>query len=154
MNFFISDALAQSGGESGGFLSLIPLILIFVLFYFLLIRPQQKRAKKHKLLVESLKVGDEVVTSGGIVGRITVLQGPAEKEAGGQVINYVAMETQSGVSMFVQRDAVTQLLPADTIDEFRSWADRKASKGKRKKKSAARLQRDKPESSNDDSSAD
>ena len=136
MSFFISDALAQSGGDGGGFLSLIPLILIFVLFYFLLIRPQQKRAKKHKQLVQSLNIGDEVVTSGGIVGTITVLQGSEEKETGGQVINYVAIETQQGVSMFVQRDAVTQLLPSGTIKEFQAWADRKSGKGKRKKKSA------------------
>ncbi len=138
MNFFISDALAQSGGEAGGFLSLVPLILIFVLFYFLLIRPQQKRAKKHKQLVASLNVGDEIVTSGGIVGKITVLQGSDEKESGGQVVNYVAIETQPGVSMFVQREAVTHLLPADTISEFQSWADRKSAKGKRKKKPAAK----------------
>lgn len=145
MNFFISDALAQSGGEAGGFLSLVPLILIFVLFYFLLIRPQQKRAKKHKQLVQSLKVGDEVVTSGGIVGKISVLQGSDDKDAGGQVVNYVAIETQPGVTMFVQRDAVTHLLPADTISEFQAWADRKSSKGKRKKKSVAKV-----EAENDD----
>lgn len=136
MSFFISDAFAQSGGEGGGFLSLIPLILIFVLFYFLLIRPQQKRAKKHKQLVQSLNVGDEVVTSGGIVGKITVLQSSEDKESGAQVINYVAIETQQGSQMFVQRDAVTQLLPEGTIKEFQAWADRKSGKGKRKKKSA------------------
>ncbi len=140
MNFFISDALAQSGGEAGGFLSLVPLILIFVLFYFLLIRPQQKRAKKHKQLVASLKVGDEVVTSGGIVGTITVLQSADDKEGGGQVVNYVAVETQPGVSMFVQRDAVTNLLPADTISEFQAWADRKKNKSKKKKKSAPQIE--------------
>ncbi len=145
MNFFISDALAQSGGEAGGFLSLIPLILIFVLFYFLLIRPQQKRAKKHKQLVESLKLGDEVVTSGGIVGKITVLQGPDDKESAGQVVNYVGLETQPGALMFVQRDAVTHLLPADTIDEFQAWASRKTTKGKRKKKAAP-----KPEAESED----
>ena len=142
MSFFISDALAQSGGEGGGFLSLIPLILIFVLFYFLLIRPQQKRAKKHKQLVQSLKVGDEVVTSGGLVGTITVLQSPEEKETGGHVVNYVGIETHPGALMFVQRDAVTQLLPADTVSEFRAWADRKANKGKRKKKSAPKIEQD------------
>ncbi len=140
MNFFISDALAQSGGEAGGFLSLVPLILIFVLFYFLLIRPQQKRAKKHKQLVASLKVGDEVVTSGGLVGRITVLQGTEEKESAGQVVNYVGIEPQPGSLMFVQRDAVTHLLPADTIKEFEAWATRKKSKGKRKKKPIAEIE--------------
>ncbi len=140
MNFFIADAWAQSGGEAGGFLSLVPLILIFVLFYFLLIRPQQKRAKKHKQLVASLKVGDEVVTSGGLVGKITILQDTEEKESGGQVLNYVGIEAQPGSLMFVQRDAVTHLLPADTLSEFQAWAERKKSKGKRKKKSVPKVE--------------
>ena len=124
MDFFISDALAQTGGDGGGFLSLVPLILIFVLFYFLLIRPQQNRAKKHKQLVASLTVGDEVVTNGGIVGQVKVLQDSAGKEEP-QVLNYVCIETQPGTTMFVQRDAVAQLLPDGTIEKFRSWADRK-----------------------------
>ena len=65
MDFLISDAFAQAGGEAGGSLfSLLPLVVIFVLFYFLLIRPQQKRAKQHKEMVAALSKGEEVVTNG------------------------------------------------------------------------------------------
>ena len=104
MSFFISDALAQSGEQSGGYLSLIPLVLIFVLFYFLLIRPQQKRTKKHKEMVGALQVGDEVVTNGGTLGRITSAD-----------VNFVGLEVASGVVIQVQRQAVAQLMPQDTI---------------------------------------
>ncbi len=70
----ITPAYAQAigGGDAAGFVtSLVPLILIFVIFYFLLIRPQQKRAKEHKAMVEGLKRGDQVVTGGGILGKVT-----------------------------------------------------------------------------------
>ena len=62
-------------GTGSGFAQFIPLILIFVIFYFFLIRPQQKRAKDHKAMVAALKRGDEVVTSGGIVGRVERILG-------------------------------------------------------------------------------
>ena len=72
---FITDAYAQAGGGGAGggdFLtSMVPLILIFVIFYFLLIRPQQKKAKEHKVMVENLRRNDRVVTSGGILGKVT-----------------------------------------------------------------------------------
>ncbi|MEM7188784.1 MAG: preprotein translocase subunit YajC [Pseudomonadota bacterium] len=71
---FATPAYAQAAGDAAGgsFLtSMIPLILIFVIFYFLLIRPQQKRAKEHKNLVENLRRGDQVVTGGGILGKVT-----------------------------------------------------------------------------------
>ena len=71
---FITPAYAQAAGGAGGgsfITSMIPLILIFVIFYFLLIRPQQKRAKEHKNMVENLRRGDQVVTGGGIVGKVT-----------------------------------------------------------------------------------
>lgn len=61
----------QAGGGAGGFTSFIPLILMFVIFYFLLIRPQQKKSKEHRSMIDSLKKGDRIVTSGGIYGRIT-----------------------------------------------------------------------------------
>ena len=69
----ISTAFAQDGGTSGGFdlISLLPLILIFVVFYFLLIRPQQKRIKEHKKMITDLRRGDKVITGGGIIGTIT-----------------------------------------------------------------------------------
>ena len=62
-------------GSGSGFAQFIPLILIFVIFYFFLIRPQQKRAKEHKVMVAALKRGDEVVTSGGIVGKVERILG-------------------------------------------------------------------------------
>ena len=69
----IPTALAQEGSTSGGFdlISLLPLILIFVVFYFLLIRPQQKRIKEHKTMISQLRRGDKVITGGGIIGTIT-----------------------------------------------------------------------------------
>ncbi len=118
MDFFISDALAQSGEAGGSFLSLIPLVLIFVLFYFLLIRPQQKRTKQHKQMVESLQAGDEVVTNGGLIGKIT------------KVDNYsVDLAISKGVEVQVQRQAVAQIVPDGTVK------DDSDAKPKRKKKS-------------------
>ena len=71
----IAYAMGQGGaaaqGGSGGFASFVPLILMFVIFYFLLIRPQQKKTKEHRQMIDSLKTGDRIVTSGGIHGRVT-----------------------------------------------------------------------------------
>lgn len=76
--FWISEAYAMSLGGAGGepdiFTSMAPLILMFAVFYFLLIRPQQKRAKQHKEMVNSLRKGDEVITSGGMYGRVVDVQ--------------------------------------------------------------------------------
>ena len=74
----IAPAYAQFGGGDGGFITLVPLILIFAVFYFLLIRPQQKKAKYHKEMVSSLKRGDRIVTGGGIVGRVARIEGNNE----------------------------------------------------------------------------
>ena len=72
MSFFISDAYAQEAGGQAGTLELIlPLVLMFGIFYFLLIRPQQKRAKEHREMVSKVRRGDTVVTGGGIVGKVT-----------------------------------------------------------------------------------
>ena len=69
---FVTPAYAQAGGGEPSFIaSLIPLILIFVIFYFLLIRPQQKRAKEHREMVANLRRGDQVVTAGGVKGKVT-----------------------------------------------------------------------------------
>lgn len=107
MTFFISDAWAQAGGGNTlGLQGLIPLILIFVLFYFLLIRPQQKRQKQHKELVAGLKKGDEVVTMGGTLGRITDV---------GE--NFVSLEIAKGVDVKVQRHAVQSMMPKGTIKD-------------------------------------
>jgi preprotein translocase subunit YajC len=83
---------------------MLPLILIFVVFYFMLIRPQAKRAKEHKAMVAALQVGDEVVTSGGILGRLT--------EVGDQ---FLTVEIADGVRVKVQRPTVTTVLPKGTL---------------------------------------
>jgi preprotein translocase subunit YajC len=108
LNLVISDAHAADPAPAGqpgaGFMSFLPLIIIFVIFYFLLIRPQTKRAKEHREMVAKLGKGDEVVTSGGLLGRVTELD-----EA------YLTLEIASGVAVKVQRHAVTQVLPKGTI---------------------------------------
>ena len=101
MSFLISDAWAKVGGDGGsGFLSLLPLVIIFVLFYFLLIRPQQKRAKQHKEMVASVKKGDDVATNGGLVGRVVDLDD-----------NFVTLEIAKGVNVKVQRPSIGQMIP-------------------------------------------
>ncbi|WP_455221936.1 preprotein translocase subunit YajC [Kaarinaea lacus] len=111
MSFFISDAWAQSApaagagtSPEGGLMGFIPLILIFVLFYFLLIRPQAKRAKEHKQMVEALAKGDEVVTNGGVLGRIN--------EVGE---SFISVEIADGVVVKLQRNAVASLVPKGTF---------------------------------------
>ena len=108
MSFFISDALAAAApaAEPDPLMGFLPLILIFVVFYFLLIRPQTKKAKEHKALVEGLAKGDEVVTSGGILGKVTQV---------GE--NFVLVEAASGVELRVQRQAITALMPKGTIKQ-------------------------------------
>ena len=105
MDFLISDALAQAGGspQGGGLISLLPLVVIFVVFYFLLIRPQQKRAKQHREMVAALKKGDEIVTGGGILGKITDTDD-----------NFVTVEIASGITVKVQRSSVAQMMPKGT----------------------------------------
>jgi preprotein translocase subunit YajC len=104
MDFFISNAWAQAGQQTDPFLSFLPLILIFVIFYFLLIRPQTKRAKEHRKMVSELKTGDEVITGGGILGRIT--------EAGEQ---FLKVEVADGVVLRIQRQTVIAILPKGTF---------------------------------------
>jgi preprotein translocase subunit YajC len=107
MDWLISTAAAQATGGSGqsGALMQIPfLILMFVVFYFLLIRPQTKRAKEHRAMVAALEVGAEVVTNGGILGKVTQL--------GEQ---YLTLEIADGVHVKVQRATVAQILPKGTL---------------------------------------
>ena len=106
MSIFISDAWAQAAGapQQGGLMSLLPLIAIFVVFYFLLIRPQQKRAKEHKKMTEALAKGDEVITNGGTLGKITDV---------GET--FATVEIAQGVEIKVQRSAVQALMPKGTI---------------------------------------
>lgn len=107
MILFISDALAQTGGQAANpMMTFIMFGAIFVLFYFLLIRPQQKRQKQHREMVGNLKKGDEVVTVGGTLGKITDL---------GE--NFVSLEVADGVEVKVQRHAVQSMMPKGTIKE-------------------------------------
>ncbi len=105
MSFFVSDAWAQAApaSEASPILSFAPLILIFVVFYFMLIRPQTKRAREHKKMVETLSKGDEVVTNGGVLGRIS--------EVGE---NFVALEVAEGVQIKVQKQSVASVMPKGT----------------------------------------
>ncbi|EAR21185.1 preprotein translocase subunit YajC [Nitrococcus mobilis] len=107
MDFLISDAMAQSGPAAGpGLGGLIFPIALIAIFYFLLIRPQQKRAKEHKKLVANLGKGDEVITNGGLMGQITdVGEG------------YAALEIADGVEVRIQKSAVAQVLPKGTVKQ-------------------------------------
>ncbi len=105
MNFFISDAhAAEAAGQGDPLTSFLPLIIIFVVFYFLLIRPQTKKAKQHKELVESLAKGDEVITNGGLLGRIVKVSD-----------NFVDVELADSVVVKLQRQAVGSVMPKGTI---------------------------------------
>jgi preprotein translocase subunit YajC len=103
---FISSAYAQFGGGTSGsdLMSFLPMIAIFVVFYFLLIRPQQKRAKESKAMLSALQKGDEVVSAGGIVGKISKLND-----------SYATLEVSPGVEMTIQRTAISLLLPKGPI---------------------------------------
>ena len=103
----ISQAWAQStGGSSGGFdmLGMLPIVLMFVVLYFLMIRPQMKRAKEHKSMIEALQKGDEIVTAGGVVGRVVKVDE-----------SYVALQVAENVEIMVQRPSVQVVLPKGTI---------------------------------------
>lgn len=108
MNFIIADALAQQPAPGapagGGWSSLIFLVGLFAIFYFLLIRPQTKRAKEHKAMVEALVKGDEVVTGGGLAGKV--------QELGD---NFITVEISPNVAVKVQRHAVQAVLPKGTL---------------------------------------
>ena len=107
---FISEAYAQtapaaaSGGAESSLLSLAPLALMFVVLYFIMIRPQMKKQKEHKAMIEALAKGDEVVVGGGVIGRVAKL---------GET--FVHVEVASGVELQVQRAAVVQVLPKGTF---------------------------------------
>lgn len=108
MSFFIAEALAAApeaaGPQASGFASFLPLIILFAVFYFLLIRPQSKRAKEHKNMVASLATGDEVITNGGILGTITSLDE-----------NYATLEIADNVEIKVQRPSISTVVPKGTI---------------------------------------
>ena len=107
---FISQAFAQtapaaaSGGTESTLLSMLPLVLMFVVLYFIMIRPQMKKQKEHKAMIAAIAKGDEVVISGGVLGRVAKLGD-----------SYMHVEVANGVELQVQRGAVVQVLPKGTI---------------------------------------
>jgi preprotein translocase subunit YajC len=106
----IPSAFAQApaaGGEAG-LMSFLPIILMFVLLYFLMIRPQMKRAKEHKAMIDALQKGDEVVAAGGLLGRIVELNE-----------QYATLEIAAETKIMVQRPAIQTLLPKGTIKSIR-----------------------------------
>lgn len=110
---FISEAYAQAagGGSESTIMGLLPFVLIFVVFYFLLIRPQQKRAKQHKSMVEGLRRGDVVVTAGGIIGKVSKVTDDSEVE----------VEIASGVKVKLVRSTISTVqgkpVPANDTDK-------------------------------------
>ena len=105
MGLFIQDAWAQGAtGPADPLLSMLPLVLVFVVFYFFLIRPQSKRQKEHKEMVGRLMVGDEVVTAGGVLGKVT--------ELGDQ---FIQVEVADGVRIKIQRHTIGAVMPKGTL---------------------------------------
>jgi preprotein translocase subunit YajC len=101
----ISSAFAQAAPSGDpGYIGLLPIVLMFVLLYFLMIRPQMKRAKEAKAMIEALQKGDEVITAGGVLGRITKLSD-----------GYVSLEIAPNTEIAVQKSAVQVLLPKGTL---------------------------------------
>lgn len=108
---FISSAFAQTapaaaaGGDMFSSLTgMLPLVLMFVVLYFVMIRPQMKKQKEHRAMIDALAKGDEVVTAGGVLGKVTKMGD-----------SYLSVEVASGVEMQVQRSAVVQVLPKGTM---------------------------------------
>ena len=108
---FISSAFAQTapaaaaeGGLMGSLTGMLPLVLMFVVLYFIMIRPQMKRQKEHRAMIDALAKGDEVVTSGGLLGKVARL---------GE--GFVHLEVADGVEVQIQRSAVAQVLPKGTL---------------------------------------
>jgi preprotein translocase subunit YajC len=107
----ISNAYAQAAGAAdptGGLAQLLPIILMFIVLWFLMIRPQMKKAKEHKTMVEALAKGDEILTQGGMAGRIT-------KVGENYLTVEVGMLKDQPVEIFVQKHAVANLLPKGTL---------------------------------------
>ena len=106
---FISSAFAQSAPAAGGdmqstLMSMLPLALMFVVLYFVMIRPQMKKQKEHTAMISALAKGDEVITGGGLLGKV-----------GKMGDTFIGLEVSSGVEIQVQRSAVIQVLPKGSI---------------------------------------
>jgi preprotein translocase subunit YajC len=107
MDFFISDAMAQSAGGGDGGLSLLFLVGMFVIMYFFLIRPQVKRQKEHKSMVEGLKKGDEIQTMGGMMGKILELGD-----------NFMKVEVADNVVVTVRKSSVEAVMPKGSLKDL------------------------------------
>jgi len=105
MDFFISNAYAQGAQQADPFGFLLPMIIIFGAFYFLLIRPQQKKQKAHAATVAALAVGDEVMTAGGILGKVTNVTD-----------HYAAVEIADNTIIKIQKSSISQVVPKGTVD--------------------------------------
>jgi preprotein translocase subunit YajC len=109
---FISSAFAQTapaaaatgGGIESSLMSMLPLVLMFVVLYFVMIRPQMRKQKEHRAMIEAIAKGDEVVTAGGLIGKISKM---------GE--SYVSVELTQGVEVQMQRSAIVQVLPKGTV---------------------------------------
>lgn len=108
---FISSAFAQTapaaaagGGLQDSLMGMLPLVLMFVVLYFVMIRPQMKKQKEHRTMVDALAKGDEVVTAGGILGKVSKIGD-----------NFIGVEVANGVEVQMQRSAVVQVLPKGSV---------------------------------------
>ena len=99
-----AQTAAAAADPTGGFMQLLPMILMFVVLWFLMIRPQMKKAKEHKALIAALSKGDEVVTQGGILGRIVKVDE-----------NYVTVEIAAGTEVVVQKPSIGLVLPKGSL---------------------------------------
>lgn len=105
MDFLISPAHAQGAAQGDPFGFFLPMIVIFVAFYFLLIRPQQKKQKAHTELVGALATGDEVLTAGGILGKVTAVTD-----------HYATLKIADNVEIKIQKATVSAIVPKGTVD--------------------------------------
>ena len=106
---FISSAFAQTAAAAGGdttsqLMGMLPIVLMFVVLWFVMIRPQMKKAKEHQAMVSALAKGDEVVTQGGLLGRVSKLGD-----------NHIGLEVAAGVEVQIQRSSVAQVLPKGSL---------------------------------------
>ena len=99
-----AQTAAASSDPTGGFMQLLPMILMFAVLWFLMVRPQMKKAKEHKALIAAIAKGDEVVTGGGLVGKVVKI---------GE--NYVTLEIAEGTEVVVQKPAIGLVLPKGTL---------------------------------------
>lgn len=120
LDFFIASANAQQQEPGTGDLMFFLVFtgLLIAIFYFLLIRPQRKRMKEHQEMVEGLQVGDEVVTAGGELGRITSVGD-----------DWVSLEVAQGVAWNIKREMIGEVMPAGTVDQARSPEDAQTAEG-------------------------